>query len=149
MAVVLVGLASVGCGGPTAELAEVRGRVEYDGALLPEHDHAAVVLQPQSGRLAKGVIASDGTFQLSTYRAGDGAVVGAAKITVNATVDEKGPKVDRYAGLRWVIPKKFGDADSSGLTCDVIPDEENIFRIVLRSDGTGEVEKVSLRHPQQ
>ena len=129
-----------GCGS-SSELAKVRGRVEFDGKTLPTFEQAAVILQPSGGRLAKGIIANDGTFQLSTYRDGDGAVVGAAKISVSATVKASGKKADRYPNLRWVIPEKFGNADTAGLTCEVMPGQENVLRIVLRSDGSGVVER--------
>src|SRR5262245_14573061 len=108
-------LALAGCGGSPADLAQVRGRVEFDGKSLPKFDNAAVVFTPQGGRLAKGVIASDGSFQLSTYKDGDGAVVGKTKVLVSATLNDKKPDDDRYSGLKWVIPEKFGNADTSGL----------------------------------
>ena len=139
--ITLAGLALCGCNGSSAELAKVRGRVEYDGKPLPKFDHAAVVLTPTGGRLAKGVIASDGTFQLTTYKDGDGAVVGTAKVSVSATIDDPSEKSEKHEGSKWVIPHKLGNADTSGLTCEVLPDQENVLRIVIRSDGSGTVER--------
>lgn len=133
-----------GCGGNPSDIAPVRGVVEFDGKPLPEFDNAAVIFTPAGGRLAKGVIKKDGSFVLSTYGKEDGAVVGAAKVAVSATVDAAGGEsIDRQAGVRWVIPEKFADADASGLTCEVKPGEENEFRIRLSADGTGSIERMT------
>src|SRR5689334_20558006 len=94
--IALIALTLVGCGGTGPELAKVRGRVEFDGKSLPKFENAAVVFTPPGGRLAKGVIETDGTFELSTYQSGDGAAVGNAKVTVTAAVKDKTPESDRY-----------------------------------------------------
>ncbi|MGI9455963.1 MAG: hypothetical protein ACR2NU_05340 [Aeoliella sp.] len=131
-----------GCGGDLPTLAPVSGIVELDGAPISEFKNAAVSFTPQGGQLAKSTIdPKDGSFELWTYKEGDGAIVGPAKITVRATVDDPNANSeDKYPGVRWVIPDKFSDRDLSGLTCDVVPGEKNFFRIKISSDGTGTVE---------
>lgn len=139
----LLVIAVGGCGGSTSEIAPVSGIVELDGQPMTGFHHAAVVFTPVGGRLATGKIGPDGTFRLTTYGAEDGAVVGTAKVSVSATVDAPAAKsADRLgASVRWVIPRKFGSADASGMTCEVRPGEENQIRIALKSDGTGSVER--------
>lgn len=130
-----------GCGDDRPDLAPVSGSVELDGKPLTEFDHAAVIFTPKGGRTAKGVIdPSDGTFELTTYRSGDGAIVGPALVSVSATVDDSSGPEDKYQGVRWVIPKDFADRDLSGLRCEVVAGEKNVFRVRISSDGTGVIE---------
>lgn len=121
-------------------LAPVRGVVEYDGKPLTGFDHAAVVFTPASGRFATSIVGPDGTFQLTTSGIGEGVVPGRAGVAVSATVNAMGKESqDREARVRWVIPEKFGNADSSSLSYDVLPGKENVLRIVLKSDGVGSI----------
>lgn len=122
-------------------MAPVSGVVHFDGEPLTEFDNAAVILTPQAGRLATGTIdPKDGTFTLSTYKPGDGAMVGPARLAVSATVDDPSARVEKHPGVRWVIPDDFSDRDRSGLTCEVVAGEDNHLLIQLHSDGTGTVE---------
>ena len=57
----------------------VSGKVSYNGTPL---EFGSVMFQPPSGQPALGEIQSDGTFSLSTYRPGDGAVVGRHKVRI-------------------------------------------------------------------
>lgn len=130
---------AIGCGSDLPATAPVRGTVLLDGEPLTRFDNAAVLLTPRGGRMASGVIDEDGAFELSTYEPGDGAPVGPADVTVSATVDDPGAtNVERGVGVRWVIPERFSSEDS-GLECEVRPGEDNVFRIELQSDGTGEI----------
>ena len=134
----LLGLLA-GCGKSIPDTAPVRGVVEIDGKGLSGFDNAAVLFTPRGGRMARGVVEPDGSFELSTYGRGDGAIVGPAHVTVSATVDDPSAKnMERGVGVRWIIPERFSDEDS-GLSCEVLPGTENFFRIELRSDGTGAV----------
>jgi hypothetical protein len=73
-----------GRGGPN--LVPVKGRVVYaDGRPVSA---ASVVFTPDAsqgnnGMLATGLLALDGTFTLRTYPHGDGAMVGAYKVTIS------------------------------------------------------------------
>lgn len=135
----LASIVVLGCGSDRPDTATVRGVVELDGKPLSGFDNAGVLLTPKGGRMAKGVVQDDGSFELSTFGSGDGAIVGPAHVTVSATVDEPGAvTVDRGIGVRWIIPERFGGEDS-GLSCDVAAGKENVFRIRLTSDGSGQV----------
>ncbi|MEX0642555.1 MAG: hypothetical protein WD468_07630 [Pirellulales bacterium] len=129
-----------GCGGNLPETAPVRGVVHIDGHALPAFKNAAVVFTPNAGRPATGVISPmDGTFELSTYRDGDGARIGPHSVAVSATVAAPADHDDdRYPAIRFVIPEKFSNRETSGLAFDVKPGS-NFVEIQLRSDGTGEI----------
>jgi hypothetical protein len=129
-----------GCGGGLPETAPVRGVVTFDGKPLSGFQHAAVAFTPSAGRPAKGVISlNDGSFELSTYKSGDGARVGRHTVAVSATVDEPNSKTDdRYPGVRFVIPEKFADRDTAGLVYEVNT-RSNVVEIQLRSNGTGTI----------
>jgi hypothetical protein len=95
-------------------------------------------LVPEGGKMAKGKIESDGSFRLSTFGDEDGAIVGRASMAISATVeDPSAPEGEKYQGVRWIIPRKFGSGDTSELECEVKPGKENVFRIAISSDGSG------------
>lgn len=68
---------------------------------------------PADQRPAGGDIGPDGRFTLSSYELNDGVVTGTHKVTVQATehLDER--------TTRWLAPKKYGDAATSGLTVTI------------------------------
>jgi hypothetical protein len=129
-----------GCGGELPEVAPVRGVVTFDGQPLPKFKNAAVIFTPQQGRTAKSIIApADGSFELTTYETGDGARIGTHSVSVSATVDDATVKTEKgYPGIRHVLPQKFADRDTSGLTFDVKPGS-NVVEIQLRSNGASAV----------
>jgi hypothetical protein len=130
-----------GCGSGHPETAPVRGVITFDGKPLPAFKNAAVIFTPKQGRAGKSVISpADGSFELTTYQTGDGARLGAHAVAVSATVDDPAVKTEKaYPGVRSVIPQKFADRDTSGLTIDVKPGS-NVIEIQLRSDGTGAID---------
>lgn len=130
---------ALGCSDDLPTTAPVRGVVLLDGEPLSGFDNAAVLLTPQGGRMASGVIDQNGEFELSTYGADDGATVGPAHLSVSATVDDPNASNEKHGvGVQWIIPEHFS-GEESGLKCEVLPGEENVFRIELQSDGEGEV----------
>lgn len=82
---VLLALTSAGCGGGP-KLVPVRGRVLYaDGRPVTA---ASICFTPDAakgnnGQLATGLLELDGTFVLRTYPHGDGAMIGAYKVTIS------------------------------------------------------------------
>ena len=97
-------LAVVGCG-HDGSMAAVRGRVLLDGEPIRGAQYTSVHLTPKAGRMAKGIVADDGSFELYTRQPGDGAMIGPATLAVAATVDEPGYPDEKYPGVRWVIPQ--------------------------------------------
>jgi hypothetical protein len=130
----------VGCGGRLPETAPVHGVVSVNGKPISGFDNAAVAFTPTGGRPAKGVISKgDGSFNLSTYKSGDGARLGRHTVAVSATVNDPSTKTEeKYPGVRFVIPEKFCNGDTSGLTYDV-KSGSNGIEIQLHSNGTGTI----------
>jgi hypothetical protein len=135
-------LAIAGCSGdpnPT-KLGKVYGTVTYKGKPV-EAGH--IVFTPSAekggatGQTATGEISSDGSYDLTTFNTGDGAILGQHVVTV--TVTEKGyvmpkPKGDStidYKLPKIQSPKKYATADKSPLRCTVVEGKQE-FNIELK-----------------
>ena len=143
VSMVVIILLPAGCDNGLPETAPVRGMVEYDGKPLADAQYGGIVLTPQGGKIATGELQSDGAFVLSTYTegGGDGAIVGPARLAVTAALDSPtATTTEKHQGVHWMIPRNFTSGDTSGLTCEVQPGVDNVFRIKLSSDGTGTVD---------
>ena len=100
----------VGCGKGTCS---VNGKVVYDDGQQagPELQGYAVTFESQNEPVsASGLIGPDGTFEISTYEPGDGAVVGKHRVAVTAPVHE----TDDLPPPR-AIKARFESFDKSGL----------------------------------
>ena len=106
------GLAMSGCGPDYPETVPVSGTVTLDGQPVAG---ASVVFTPEAGDLATATTDSSGQFQLSTYRLADGAAPGHYRVTVAKTTVEPGEDEK----VLFLVPKKYGNPDTSGLECDV------------------------------
>lgn len=104
--VAALGLLS-GCGDGRPERVPVSGRVLIDGQSVAA---GAIRFHPQQGRPATGTIKPDGSFVLSTFEEGDGAIPGNHTVTVLAREAIGDTK------LRWYAPKKYGSPNTSGLS---------------------------------
>jgi hypothetical protein len=127
---------SGGCGRsgdlPTAKAG---GVVTIDDQSLA---NAHVIFTPEKGRAAMGQTGADGRFTLTTYRSGDGAIVGHHHVTVVAREPSDGqtntpgaPGIERPG--RSLIPEKYGSTATSGLEFDVVEGRENSFQIQITS----------------
>jgi hypothetical protein len=109
-------LLSSGCGGSSGEfkLAPVKGKVIYNGQPVTSGTiHFRPIAVPGTkegtqGRPASGQVQSDGTFVLTTFRQGDGAIVGKHEVsyipaTGGAETYEEKPETSPYLGL---VPKE-------------------------------------------
>jgi hypothetical protein len=117
------------------KLGKVYGKVTYDGKPL---DAGRIVFTPatgkggETGQSATGEINSDGSYEMTTFNTGDGAILGQHIVTV---VVQKGelPKPDKNGQIKYQVPKndapsKYATADKSPLRCTVVetPTEFNI-----------------------
>jgi hypothetical protein len=93
-----------GCG--RSGYGQVEGKVTFKGQPLTE---AAIVFVPERGPAAGGAVGEDGSYRLLTKRLGDGAVLGRCKVAF-VSPDPLKP---------LPIPKKYLDAETSGLTVEV------------------------------
>jgi hypothetical protein len=119
--------------GPTLPATvEARGKVLLpDGRPLPG---GRVTLNPQAATEVEafGDVNPDGTFTLTTYKPGDGAVPGTYVVTVspfNYRSKTGSPTKIAAAGQ---IPARYGDAGTSGLKVTINPDGGNDLTLKLR-----------------
>ncbi len=101
--------------------ARVTGKVTLDGTPLK---FGSLLFVPEGNfPSAEGNIQSDGTYDLGTYSASDGAVVAKHKVIINARVAAGASlpedAVKGAAGTVSAIPEYYGDLAKSGLVADV------------------------------
>lgn len=92
----------------------------------------------EDGINARGAIQPDGTFRLSTYETGDGALPGRHRVAVIQMVfaqDERAIHHDHAADAQrtQTVHPKYATYDTSGLAVDVLADRENEIPIVVES----------------
>jgi hypothetical protein len=74
------------------------------------------------GAEASGEIGSDGSFQLTTIVKNDGALPGSYTVSVSPYVEGRGD-----SGVsRSRVPPKFGAPETSGLTAEVEPNDNDL-----------------------
>jgi len=138
----LLALVSAGCGSGL-DLAPVTGRVTMNGQPVPQGQISFV---PENGPPAIGSIAADGTYRLSTLQE-DGALVGRHKVTIMATKVSGGSaapatfeqelewakkgvqssgKITIPGEVTWLVPEKFSRTQTTDLTAEVKPQENEI-----------------------
>lgn len=99
------------------ETAPVSGKVTYKGKPLP---NGTVMFVPGEGPAATGEIDKDGNYQLTTYAAGDGAVLGNHKVSITALADIGSALPEqRNPTPPSLLPAKYLSHDTSGLTVEV------------------------------
>ena len=131
----LIGLLA-GCGGAGGlDTAQVSGTVTFDGKPLAQ---GTVSFTPEKGRGATGQIASDGSYTLTTYKKGDGAVVGRHQVAIVA-IDRQGATPTTLESMEkeitWLIPRRYGNPFTSGLTFEVKQGTKNVANFELSSQG--------------
>jgi len=130
----------VGCnlGGPP-DMVAIRGKVFYDGKPMKEGTVIYTPREPGQGRQASGGIQPDGTFVLTTFKKGDGVKKGQYNISIYALEPHPGEPKSREAveamggkiKRGFLIPKKYTDPATSGLTDTVDQNHSGFKRIEL------------------
>lgn len=117
---VLAGL--VGCGG--GKTAPVNGRVKLkDGSDVSVLAGYALTFEAEEGKTsAVGEVDRDGTFKLSTFGANDGAMPGKYRVAINPP---NNPDPDEPP-TRSKLPARYANLETSGLTAEVKPGQNNI-----------------------
>ncbi len=119
-----------GCGKPLRDRAPVNGKVTYRGKPL---SFGVVMFQPAAGQCATGDIQADGTFRMMTRREGEGVPVGKNAVRI-ACCEGHDPALNRgdlktntrrgEGSLgKSLIPEKYTSFDTSGITINVKPGE--------------------------
>ena len=126
-----------GCSGvKTPPVGQVGGIVTLDGQPLTK---GQVQFVPDSskgtkGRMAVGLIGADGRFSLTAFKPGDGALVGFHKVLI--ICEEEMPAFDPKSPPpppKSLIPIRYTDANTSGLTAEVKAAAKNDFTFALES----------------
>lgn len=129
LATLVAVLPMTGCGGKTATVAPVNGKVLLDGHPLTT---GQVLTIPVAGRGSKGDIQPDGSFELSTYGDGDGALIGTHQVAVAVREPSTSSSPEAPLG-KLLVPEKYTNALDSGLTIEVKADGENAPVLELQS----------------
>ena len=124
--------AVVGCGPERRETVPVTGRVMVGGQSLAS---GTITFWPDDGGPpAGGSIGADGTYRLTTYKDGDGAVLGTHKVTVQAeqvsetasapkSINEEMKSRTLYSQppvqVRQLVPARYAMRQSTNLTAEV------------------------------
>ena len=117
-----------GCGKTRRDRGIVTGKVTYKGKTL---QFGTVIFEPETGQYATGLIQPDGTFQMKTRGEGEGVPVGKSKVRFVCFAGQD-PSVKPDAPSRPVhgetvvmgkslIPQKYLSSETSGITVDVKP----------------------------
>ncbi len=123
-----------GCGPRYPATVSVRGRITWEGEPVPD---GRIAFWPADGRPALGELQPDGSYTLTSFHRGDGAVVGQYRVTIKATrihfdgstagIDTPGPdsaSEDRPPGtprIEWLVPPQYEDRATTPLTAEVRP----------------------------
>lgn len=119
--VFLLGLGFVicaGCGNSGPSLTKVHGTVRYDGAPVTS---GTVQFQGQPGQTPEllpgtGIINSDGTYTVTTAH-GPGLASGKYRVAVVSM--ESGDLESPQPVVKWLVPERYANPTTSGLTADI------------------------------
>lgn len=127
-----------GCGDGLPQRAPVAGSVTFNGQPVSE---GTVTFFPTAGRAALGKIQADGTFRLTTYDEGDGALLGEHRVTIEAVKVTGGASPQSFEEeLRFgqtgqatvasvverLVPQEYAQRATSPLTASVQRGENRI-----------------------
>lgn len=117
-----------GCGRGDRELAPLTGKVLYKGEPL---QFGAVMIEHQYGQPATAEIRPDGTFVMVTRGEGGGAVVGKRRVRIACYEAQDPANIGSDTLGESLIPRKYTSFETSGLTVDIQPGENEPLVIEL------------------
>lgn len=109
-AMLIVLLATVGCGDGRPDLVPVSGQVLIDGKPL---GYGFIRVVPENARAATGKLDTEGRFTLKTFEDGDGALCGVHSVSIIA-----GKSISDEE-TQWLAPEKYSQSETSGLTTEI------------------------------
>lgn len=138
-----------GCSGATSDrppVAPVRGTVHYNGQ--PVEAATVTFASPRSPRTSTGMTNENGEFQLTTFDANDGAVVGENVVSIRRDQPASVSEVPEMNPMEYAeamqsgrgmpgretgstIPARYADFEKSRLKRTVIEGEMNEFHFEL------------------
>jgi hypothetical protein len=132
--VLLAAVVLAGCANNDGKTAVVHGKVTYKDRPVP---NGTISFIPAEGRSATGEIQPDGSYTLSTFRKGDGAILGQHKVVIVAMEDmSKRLPEARNPMPPSIVPLKYTSLATSDLRADV-KDEENTIDFKLADEKKG------------
>jgi hypothetical protein len=121
----VLGVFAAGCGDDRQKTAAVSGKITYNGRPVP--NGTVTFIPDPAGPPATGEIQPDGTYTLTTYVKGDGAVPGRHKVVVVAMDDAAGKLPEERKPLPPpIVPAKYTSPATSTLTADVKAEDNTI-----------------------
>jgi hypothetical protein len=83
-------LSGSGCGSGNVDVYPVKGKVLFDGQpMIGGGSISFVPLGNKPGKAAGGEIAEDGSFTLTTYKEGDGCMLGEFRVIIHQVVERE------------------------------------------------------------
>lgn len=114
----MLALIAAGCGPKRPPLAPVGGTVTFEGKPLKS---GKIQFVPADGRSATGKIRDGRIENVSTFDRDDGVLVGPHRVAIFAFVREPvGMEI-----VPWLIPQRYGDPATSGLTVEIQSGKKN------------------------
>lgn len=117
-----------GCGDAGRELIDVQGRVTHQGQPVV---HAVLGFSPVdvgigvSQRPAVAITDNDGVYRLKAYRGEFGMPPGTYRVSI---LCYEGSMAEPET-VRYLVPKKYSDTTTSGLTAEIPPQSERPLEI--------------------
>jgi hypothetical protein len=125
------------CDRDRVRMVPIDGEVLYNDKPLASGTVLYVPRDRMEGRQARGTIKPDGSFQLTTFKPGDGAIYGEydiAIVALKAHPGEDREAIEAAGGIVQrgsLIPERYGDPTQSGLSDQVDQDHPGTKRIEL------------------
>jgi hypothetical protein len=146
--VAAVFVATVGCGDGRVTVYRVRGKVTFEGKPMAGGGSISFVpLTNQAGKTAGGEIAADGSYELTTYSAGDGSMAGEFRVVISQVTErepdmtkdgERPGKSITTVGKADQIPAIYSDPQKSPLTAKVEAKDPNEINFDLKRNAGGQ-----------
>lgn len=118
-----------GCFGSDSGLTVVSGVVKVNGEPATEGE---IMFYPTSGRPAMSQIRPDGTYELTSFKKGDGVTPGKHKVTISVNetirpnnaaapndINEENAANMAEGKIVWLIPQKYSERNTTTLTAEV------------------------------
>jgi hypothetical protein len=132
-AILLMSFWLTGCGSDQPPAYSASGRVVFANGTPVKS--GSVELKSRDHKVqARGTIETDGSFVLSTYRPGDGAVSGVHDCVVVQMF--MGEDIQRRThGIYGVVHPRFASYHSAKLTCTIEPKPDNVLTLTVEGVG--------------
>jgi len=131
-----LGVALTGCNQGPLKTYPVQGKFVYDDGTFPKFGD--VEFYSETHRInARGTIDRDGTFTLTTFKKGDGAVAGTHKVIVTQNIASPltariRQEIDHDHGK--IMSLQYNDYRTTDLLCEIKPNGVNQIEFVVKKN---------------